>query len=291
MLFIRDRMSIKIGNEDAATGRATTTLLRRNALLTSTGAATGFAPAARLARWANDNLLLAQARNREARHALTINMLSDPKLRTACLRLLQAADIGIVGARLRPAEKDKAERYEKAMRILADIDPEDDTLEFPPLIDIELVHRGHRGDVAIDSRDESLGTVVWLGLIGPVIQSLAEGRVLLLDELDSSLHPVLVREVIRLFQDAESNPRRAQVIFNAFDLSVLSQRNAPRLLGRDQIWFTEKDNDGSSRLYPLTDFSPRKDEAIDDRYLRGRYGAVPIVSEAEFDAAVDFELV
>lgn len=55
-----------------------------------------------------------------------------------------------------------------------------------------------------------------------------------------------------------------------------------RLIGRDQVWFTEKRNDGSSRLYPLSDLDPRKEEAISKRYLAGRYGATPVLSRERF---------
>lgn len=292
LLFERTGMkAVRIGDEDASTGRETKRLLRANALLSSTGAATDYSPAVRIFRWMSANLLLAEAQNREVRHALTVAMLEEDKYRQRCLQLLRAADLGIVNARLRQPDDDLSQRYEQAIRLLNDVSPEDETFEVPPLVEIELFHQSNEGPVPFGNFDESLGTVVWLGLIGPVIRTLIDGSVLLLDELDSSLHPGLVRELIRLFQDPETNPHRAQVIFNAFDMSVLSQRRTKRLLGRDQIWFTEKDEDGGTRLYPLTDFAPRKDEAIDDRYLRGRYGAVPLVSEAEFDAAVDLEPV
>ncbi len=287
ILFDRSGDEIRLGGEDASTGRATIKLLRRNALISSTGAATGYRPAARIARWMTDNLLLAEARSRGARHTMTVSMLDDPETRQQCLKLLQAADIGIVDARVRQPDPDMLSRVSDAVRILTGREADDDVVELSGFENIELLHQTENAAMVLDSNLESLGTVVWLGLVGPVIMALREGKVLLLDELDSSLHPHLVREIIRLFQDPETNPRRAQMIFNAFDHSVLAIRDGRRLLGRDQIWFTERDEDGSSRLYPLTDWSPRKDEAIDDRYLKGRYGAVPILSEAAFDEAVD----
>lgn len=104
----------------------------------------------------------------------------------------------------------------------------------------------------------------------------------LADELDASLHPALVR----LFQSPETNPRRAQLVFNSHDASLLGDTVGDRLLGRDQIWLTEKRHDGSTRLYPLVDLAPRKQEAIGKRYLAGRYGGTPILSPDEFAAAV-----
>ena len=122
---------------------------------------------------------------------------------------------------------------------------------------MRLTHRGATGDVELDAQDESLGTLVWFGLVGPVVEALADGAVLLADELDASLHPALVAELIRLFQDPKSNPRRAQLVFNSHDTTILGDSTSARLIGRDQVWFTEKRADGSTRLYPLSDLDPR----------------------------------
>jgi hypothetical protein len=101
--------------------------------------------------------------------------------------------------------------------------------------------------------------------------------------LESSLHPVIVAQLVRTFQSPRSNPNGAQLIFNSFEAGLLGNSVNDRVLGRDQVWFTEKLHDGSTRLYPLTDLNPRKAEADSRRYLTGRYGATPIDSDAEFD--------
>jgi AAA15 family ATPase/GTPase len=111
--------------------------------------------------------------------------------------------------------------------------------------------------------------------------------VFLADELDASLHPALVAQLVRLFQDPKTNPHRAQLVFNSHDAMLLGESGSDRLLGRDQIWFTEKRGDGSTRLYPLADLDPRREEAIGRRYLAGRYGATPILSRDEFDATAE----
>ena len=85
-----------------------------------------------------------------------------------------------------------------------------------------------------------------------------------------------------LFQSQETNPRRAQLIFNSHDSALLGDTVGDQIIGRDQIWFTEKRDDGSSRLYALSDLAPRKEEAIGRRYLAGRYGATPILSRQQF---------
>jgi AAA15 family ATPase/GTPase len=169
---------------------------------------------------------------------------------------------------------------QKEMNLDESMGEVDDT----PLLRIALSHRGKRESVDLDSTDESLGTLVWLGLIGPILDALANGSVLVVDELESSLHPTLVTQLVRTFQNHRTNPNGAQLIFNSFEASLLGNSVDDRVLGRDQVWFTEKLFDGSTRLYPLTDLSPRKAEAISSRYLDGRYGAIPLISDAEFDA-------
>ena len=93
-----------------------------------------------------------------------------------------------------------------------------------------------------------------------------------------------------MFQNPEKNPRRAQLVFNSHDTTLLGGAVDDRLLGRDQIWFTQKLNDGRSQIYPLTRFDPRKQEAVGKRYLGGWYGAKPILASGEFDSIVDFVL-
>lgn len=136
-------------------------------------------------------------------------------------------------------------------------------------------HRTPKGSAKFELHDESEGTQRLYGLIAPVLDCLREGRVLVVDELDSSLHTLLVRRLIAMFQTPEINPNGAQLIFSTHDTSLLDHT----LFRRDQIWFTEKDADQATRLYPLTDFSPRKQEAWERGYLAGRYGAVPFFAD------------
>jgi hypothetical protein len=122
-----------------------------------------------------------------------------------------------------------------------------------------------------------MGTQRLYLLAGPVLDVLRNGRVLVVDELDSSLHTLLVRRLIGMFQSGELNPHGAQLIFSTHDTSLLDQS----LFRRDQIWFTEKDSSQATRLYPLSDFSPRNKEALERGYLAGRYGAVPFFNGSD----------
>lgn len=138
-------------------------------------------------------------------------------------------------------------------------------------------HVTQQGKAVFDLKDESNGTRNLLFLAGPILEILSKGMTLVIDELDTSLHTLLVRELVRLFHRSEINIQGAQLIFTTHDTSLL---DAPDLFRRDQVWFVEKDQDQRSKLVSLSEFSPRKNEALERGYLMGRYGGVPFLSHA-----------
>lgn len=288
LLFHRRPEGVDLGSADRAKGRAVLELLRPNALFLSTAASANHGGLLPLYAWFERNLLLAEAGSRPFRQAVTAQLLDDATMRNRVLDLLRAADLGITGARQIEPDPVTRERMQRALRIILGREEEPDGLADGTDISsfgVALTHRGADAEVDMDAEDESLGTLVWFGLVGPVVSALATGAVMLADELDSSLHPALVAQLVRLFQDQRSNPRRAQLIFNSHDAALLGDTGEESALGRDQVWFTEKSG-GASRLYPLSDLAPRKDEAVGKRYLAGRYGAVPILSHGQFVAAI-----
>ena len=287
LLFRRQGTEVELGSIERVKGRAVTELLRPNALFLSTAASANHPALLPLYAWFGGNVLLAEASSRQHRQALTTELLDDVTSRERVLALLRAADLGVTGAKKHELDPVMKERLQRVIRILAGQEGEPDGTEDGPTFEelgVRLVHRSASGEVELDVVDESLGTLVWFGLVGPVVRALADGAVFLADELDASLHPALVAELIRIFQSPESNPRKAQLIFNSHDATILGDSVGGRLIGRDQVWFTEKRADGSTRLYPLADLDPRKEEAIGRRYLAGRYGATPILSRQQFDA-------
>ena len=291
LLFSRIGDAVEFGTAERSKSRTVLGLLRPNALYLSTAASANHPSLLPLYEWFQRNLLLAEANTRPIRQMFTTTMLDqNTDARAQVLALLKAADLGITGVNLREMDPGQRERLERAARILVgqDEDPHgsDVTIELERF-EIRLEHGGAAGAVELELSEESLGTLVWFGLVGPIIDALAGGSVLLADELDASLHPSLVNELVRLFQRPETNPRRAQLIFNSHDVIVMGDSHQNRPLGRDQVWFTEKLMDGSTRLYPLSDLGPRRDEAVVRRYLSGRYGGMPIVASAEFDYAAD----
>lgn len=135
-----------------------------------------------------------------------------------------------------------------------------------------LLHKGANGkDYELALRNESAGTQALLSALGQIMQCLMAGGVLVVDELSNSLHPLMSRKVVTLFADPDINVGRAQLIFSTHDTNLLCDG----LFRRDQIWFAEKDREGATHLYPLTDIEVDKRDNLEKGYLQGRFGAVP----------------
>lgn len=282
-------------------GRALARLVRKNTLLLSVaGALEGGSseerpgsanPVGPLFTWFRTNLLLMEPGNGLERVAYTADRLQHPEQRAAILDLLQAADLGITDIERVEPDPEVAERVERALRVLHGLEEESGTRkgkQFRVLSSdlVRLHHTGTEGPTPIEAVHESQGTRAWISMLGPLLDTLRTGSTVLVDELDGSLHPHLVREFIRLFQNRGTNPRCAQLIFNAHDPTILGD-SGRRSLGRDQVWLTEKKADGATTLYSMAEFRPKRDEALAKRYLQGRYGGIPVLDPAEFREAAD----
>jgi AAA15 family ATPase/GTPase len=143
---------------------------------------------------------------------------------------------------------------------------------------VKFLHNTEAGTVSLDLADESQGTQKLFVFSGPWLDVLSNGKVLVIDELNTSLHPLLVRHLVSLFHDSKTNRRNAQLIITTHDTSLLD----PDIYRRDQVWFTEKDDHGATKLYSLVEFKPRKNEAFERGYLKGRYGALPFIGDFAF---------
>lgn len=184
--------------------------------------------------------------------------------------MIKKADVGIEKARVEsaPLPEDDLKKFEKLAEAL-DIDSSAGG-EFKYVL---FDHASPKAQYSVQLSDESDGTIQLFCLSGHIAQTLEKGSILFVDELDASLHSVLVRELIRCFLDPAINPNNAQLVFTAHNPCLLENG----ILRRDQVWFTEKGPDGATAFYPLSDFRPRKGESIASGYLTGRYSATPVV--------------
>lgn len=122
---------------------------------------------------------------------------------------------------------------------------------------------------------ESEGTQKLFTLAGTLIKTLKEGDILVVDELDARLHPLITTAIVELFNSKEANPNNAQLIFMTDDTNLLNNK----LFRRDQIWFTEKKRYGATNLYSLAEYKIRNDASFESDYIKGRYGAIPYIGD------------
>jgi len=185
------------------------------------------------------------------------------------LDLMRHADLGVTGARI--VEMTPSQEMLEMIEGAPDAMKED--LRKRWLVTPELLHRGAgESAVPLPWSSESAGTQRFFALAGPWLDILANGYTVLVDELETSMHPLMVRELLRLLFSSETNPHGAQIIFTTHNPLLLDMT----LIRRDQVWFTEKDPTGEGHLYPLTDFAPRNTESLVRGYMAGRYGGVPV---------------
>ncbi|MGH6657612.1 MAG: AAA family ATPase [Actinocrinis sp.] len=195
-------------------------------------------------------------------HERLAALLREPGRRQQVLELLKFADFGIADIKVdEPSgEQDEAQNV----------------LLHPPNVMFEM--KGAQPGALLRVGQQSTGTITFLMQLSSVLSCLEEGSAMLIDELESNLHPNLAARIVTLFQNPRINPRGAQLIFTTHNTSLLGSNN--EVLKRDQIWFVEKNHqNGSTALYPLSDFKPRDKENTERRYLGGGYGAVPFLDE------------
>jgi hypothetical protein len=172
--------------------------------------------------------------------------------------LLRSADIGILDLK---ADRRSAETSQRRHG----------------LPQVSLKHASPFPDAWLPLNEESKGTRTLFSIGLPILQAVERGGMVVVDELEASLHPSLAMQIVNQFNSPESNPKNAQLLFTTHDTNLIGTTLGEPALRRDQVWMTEKSDDGASVLYPLTDFKPRKEENLERGYLQGRYGAVPFL--------------
>ena len=198
---------------------------------------------------------------------VSLKILSDENYKKELLKFIKTFDSGIEGIRTTP---DSIEAVKNNNGI----------------IDIEVLHRGENGELkALPFYLESNGTRKMFHLFDFFMDALKNGMVLFVDELDAKLHPLLTRYIINLFHNSQTNIGNGQLIYSTHDTVNLNKET----FRRDEIWFAEKDKDGISEIYALSDYileddknagkKVRNDATYNKDYLTGRYGAIPVLEE------------
>lgn len=270
-------------------------MIRPDALLLSVAAQFNEVLAQRVFGWLGRFNIISGLQE-EGYEGFTVSKVMHPTGKGAIMGFLREADLGITDVRVRAIEHESdlpgnlpADLRERLATALT----EKDGVIFGGA---KAVHRvydssGNRtGVLEFDMEDESSGTQKYFALSGPILETLQQGDVLVIDELESKLHPNLVQKIVSLFHSPVTNSRHAQLIFNTHDSNLMTAEgpsgagSATPLLRRDQIWFVKKDRYGASSLYSLAGFKTdqvRKSDDFREKYLQGRYGAVPYLNEYE----------
>jgi hypothetical protein len=280
-LFYRDGDQIDFHESLFSKGKMVTTqgLVRKNALLLSVAAQFNEEQAIAVINWFRNLRVISNVREYFSQR-FTINRTKTPADKQKIITLMKDADFGIQDIEVELMNEDNIpSHYPLSLRnkLIAEI--KEGNME--RVNDILFSHRKYGRDnefvhnvpFSLD-KDESSGTQKYFNLLGPILDVLENGQVLVVDELDAQLHPNLLCRIISLFHSTEMNHNNAQLIFNTHDTNLLDSG----LFRRDQIWFTDKDKYGAAKLYSLADFSSeevRKNEAFEKNYIKGKYGAVP----------------
>jgi AAA15 family ATPase/GTPase len=263
---------------EALTGRRTVwqASTRDNALFLSTAAQLNSEDLSLPYRWFSEYFRIADIGEEYYKDVTAKMCLGNNLRRRQVIAFLQSLDINIVDIEILEEDVDEAKMLSFfAPDFLNTIKKNmGDMLEFSKRRRVIFHRKKSDGSIAKFSlQDESTGTQALFRLAGPLFDSLQNGYCLVVDEINTSLHPVIVRYLIDLFGDLSHNKKRAQLVFTSHDTSLLSQRR----MRRDQIWIIDNHPTGAS-LVPLSDFSVRRSEALDRGYLGGRYGGIPLVT-------------
>ena len=277
--WVSGQMEWSASTDNFRYGRGMKEMTRENALFLSTGAQMNHPQLVPVYEWFQRHLrFLPLEADRPFFPAFTNGLhKARPDLFQRVVEMVRDADFGVGGVEL----------SEKPLSV------EELRSQIPPAVFAQLEAAGNMEDavsttvrlqhaangsrlVAMDFGEESAGTRRFYALAGPWLDVLDRGCTVCVDELENSLHPALVKVLLGMFFNPETNPKGAQIVFSTHNATLLNSN----LLRRDQIWFTEKRQGGDSFLYPLTEYKPRVDESLEKGYLAGRYGGVPIFAEA-----------
>ncbi len=282
-LFYREGLQFETHDRNFQKGKAVIKegLVRDNALLLSVSAQFNDSISISVIEWFKQLKTISWL-NESGYQGFTMVRTEDPVYKARILAMLKAADLGIQDITLQKLEIDKLPKeLSKEVREKLINEVNEEKVEF--ISDVLTAHKKydsqhHPIDMVNFSMedDESSGTQKFFALSGPILDVIENGYTLVIDELDSKLHPNLVRKIVSMFNSVELNRNHAQLIFNTHDTNLLN----PGLFRRDQIWFTEKNKIGEGKLYSLADFRSdevRKTESFEENYIRGKYGAIPFL--------------
>ncbi|MEH1828086.1 MAG: ATP-binding protein [Nostoc sp.] len=274
-LFERKLNKISVSKRFKADGIQQKT--RHNALFLSVSAQFNVRIAQKILDWLTNRVALISTLNDIGYRGYTVSCLMDNENKDEIFQLLKKLDLGFSDVKVEESE------------ITADSLPKELPDELKNLIlknvegklsSVQTIHQKFDGKGSLVSTEifnldeqESEGTKKVFALAGPLVDTLKNSKVLIVDEFDARIHPLISRAIVELFNSNETNPNNAQLIFMTHDTNLLNNK----LFRRDQIWFTEKNRYGATDLYSLAEYNVSNDASFESDYIQGRYGAIPYI--------------
>ncbi|MDY6785828.1 MAG: ATP-binding protein [Cyanobacteriota bacterium] len=257
---------------------------RENALFLSVVAQFNGKISQKILSWIGELILLSGLHG-DIYREITADYFKNPQYQQEIIQLIKKLDLGIESISVKQSFVELTKDYlpgnipEDLKKVILD-SMQDATLQTPA--NIKTLHQKYDAEGNQTSKelfdlddDESEGTKKLFAFAGPLLEALKEGSILIIDELAARLHPLMTREIVKLFNSNETNPRNAQLVFMTHDTNLLT--NA--LFRRDQIWFVEKNRKGMSNLYSLAEYTVRNDASFEKDYIKGKYGAIPYIGD------------
>ncbi|WP_194285939.1 AAA family ATPase [Microbacterium foliorum] len=283
VLYERDD-EISFGPSFRGPARHAAQLTSDSTLFLSVAAASGIEVVSAAHRWLSDSIRLYDSRGYSREHG---QIIKQARRRGPFVEAMSAAaasaDLGATSLKLEenPYANDAREQYEKIMGALQVALPDNVNLDLTspdfPEHRLVLQHAAANGSVPLPFEAESDGTHAFLSFVSVALRALEKGSTCIVDEIDSSLHPVLVSSLVQMFQDPTMNRNQAQLLFTTHDASLLSGTHGERLLSKDSVWFVEKSAVGETQLFALDEYKRVDEQNWQRAYLSGRYGAMPSV--------------
>lgn len=276
-LFEREKNNFKISKNYKASGIQKVT--RDNALFLSVSAQFNIGIAENILYFLSDELNIISPSKEDICLIYTVDCLINDDSKSDIIQLIKKLDLGIGDIQVEQEDsivdalpKDLPENMKQIARYLEKADA----------ASIDTLHKKFDENGNYQSAEkfnlktnESKGTQKLFALSGLLVNVLKHGKIMIIDEFDSSLHLFITTAIIELFNSKESNPNNAQLIFMTHDTNLLSNK----LFRRDQIWFTEKNRYGATDLYSLAEYKIRNDASFESDYIKGRYGAIPYIGD------------
>jgi uncharacterized protein len=256
-----------------------TKLTRDNALFLSVCAQFNVDIAEKILNWITKNLNIISGSDDNEYLRYTLNSLKEHKNKDEILQLVKKLDLSIHDIEVEETEISHDSLPESLRDILSQFN---DDKEKITATSVQTKHKkfDEQGNYISDEifnlgSEESEGTQKLFALAGPLFDVLKKGKILIIDEFDTKLHPLISRAIVEIFNSNQTNPNNAQLIFMTHDTNLLSNK----LFRRDQIWFTEKNRVGATDLYSLVEYKVRNDASFESDYIKGRYGAIPYIGD------------